>query len=87
MPKNQAENPLTYKIDVLEKLKQQGYSSYRIRQEKILSESTLTKLRNNEGISWENLSTICQLLNCQPGDIIEFVPEKNNEAPDVTGSA
>ncbi|ARE65030.1 hypothetical protein ADH76_16770 [Enterocloster clostridioformis] len=24
----------------------------------------------------DNIATVCQLLNCQPGDIIEYMPEQ-----------
>lgn len=65
--------PLQYKIDVIAALKEKGYSSYRIRQEKLLSESTIQKLRAGKGVSWENLETLCSLLECQPADLIEFV--------------
>lgn len=65
--------PLQYKIDVIAALKEKGYSSYRIRQEKLLSESTIQKLRAGKGVSWENLETLCALLECQPADLIEFV--------------
>lgn len=67
--------PIAYKIDVLATLKEHGYSTYKIRQEKLLGESTLQKIRNNEPVSWENIETLCRLLNCQPGDIIEYIPE------------
>lgn len=67
--------PIVYKIDVLFLLKKMGYSTYRIRKEKILGEATLQKIRNNEPISWENIATICKLVNCQPGDIMEYVEE------------
>ena len=65
--------PLQYKIDVVSALKEKGYSSYRIRQEKLLSESTIQKLKAGKGVSWENLETLCALLECQPADLIEFV--------------
>ena len=65
--------PLKFKVDVLASLKEKGYTTYRIRQEKILSESTVQKLRAGVGVSWDNLETICELLVCQPGDLIEFV--------------
>lgn len=68
--------PIVYKIDVLAALKTAGYSTYRIRKEKILGEATLQKIRNGESISWENMSTICKLLNCQPGDIVEYKAEE-----------
>jgi putative transcriptional regulator len=64
--------PLKYKIDVVASLKEKGYYPQRIRKEKILSESTMTKLRQNQPVSWENIETICRLLECQPGDILEY---------------
>jgi putative transcriptional regulator len=67
--------PLKFKIDVLAALKEKGITTYKIRQEKIMSESTVQKLRAGEGISWENLETLCRLLECQPGDLVEFVRE------------
>lgn len=68
---------IRYKIDVLQALKDNGYSSYRLQKEKILATSTLTKLRQEDTtITVGNLNTICALLRCQPGDLIEWVPEK-----------
>jgi putative transcriptional regulator len=64
---------LKYKIDVLAQLSAKGYTSYRLRKEKLLSESTIQKLRNGEGVAWENLSALCGLLDCQPGDIIGYI--------------
>ena len=66
---------LRYKIDVLPALKVKGYNTNRIRQEKLLSESTVQKLRTGVGVSWDNLQTLCRLLGCQPGDLIEYVEE------------
>lgn len=68
--------PIKYKIDVLEKLKEAGYTTYRIRKEKLFSESTVQKFRNNEPVSIENISTICKLLNVQPGDIMEYMEDE-----------
>ena len=67
--------PLRYKIDVLAALKEKGYNTNKIRTEGLLSQSTLQKFRNQKGASWENLETLCRLLNCQPGDLLEYVPE------------
>ena len=67
--------PLKYKVDVLDALKRKGYNTNRIRVEKKLSQSTLQKLRKGQGLSWENLETLCELLECDIGDIVEFVPK------------
>lgn len=70
---------------VLERLKDAGYSSTRLRKEKLLGESYMAQLRKGELVSWKALSTICELLNCQPGDILEYVaedqPQKSTESP------
>ena len=65
---------LRYKINILEELKKAGYSSYRMRQEKVLAESTLQRLRSgNTSINLENLGVVCDILQCQPGDLVEWV--------------
>ena len=71
--------PLHYKIDVLEALKDAGYSSTRLRKEKLMGESYMTQLRHGEMVSWKTIETICRLLNCQPGDLVEFIDEEKQE--------
>ncbi len=71
---------LQYKIDVLEALKEKGISTYIMRKEKILSESTIQKLRERKGIAWENIELLCKLLECQPGDLFEYVPDEAGDA-------
>ncbi len=64
---------IRYKVDILAELKKKGYSSTRIREEKLIGQSYLQQLRRGELVSWKTLDTICALLDCQPGDLIEFV--------------
>lgn len=68
--------PLKYKVDILANLKDAGYTTYRIRKEGLLSQSTLQKLRDGIGVSWDNIETLCRLLHCQPGDLMEYVPDE-----------
>lgn len=68
--------PMQFKIDVLEALKAKGYTTYVLRKENILSQSTLQKLREGKGLSWENIERICGLLECQPGDLIEYMEDR-----------
>lgn len=67
--------PIKYKIDVLEALKVAGYSTYKLRKDKLIGEATIQRIRNGEPVSWENISTLCALLNCQPGDLLEYLPD------------
>ena len=62
---------ITYKKDVMQLLRDAGYNSNRIRKEKLMGMATLQKLRHKELVSWATIDTICSLLGCQPGDILE----------------
>lgn len=42
-----------------------------------LSSSTMTKLRKSEDVSMEALRKICIALDCNIGDIVEFVPDSS----------
>lgn len=67
---------IKYKFDILAALKDAGYNTTRLRKEKLLSEGVLQSLREDKNISLQNVSKICELLNCQPGDLLEYDPEK-----------
>lgn len=60
-----------------EKLKKmmedKGLTSYRIRKEKIISENTLQSIRNNKSVSMTSIAALCKVLECQPGDILEYI--------------
>ena len=68
--------PIKYKIDVIAELKAAGYNTNTIRKQKLLSEGRLQSLRQGKYISMDDVSKICKLLNCQPGDIMEYVEEQ-----------
>ena len=70
---------IRYKIDVIAALKEAGYSTYKIRKEKILAESTLQAFRAGQLVSWENVDRVCKMLHCQPGDLLEYVEEDQAE--------
>mgnify|MGYP001131594890 CR=1 len=67
--------PVKYKLDILPALKAAGYNTTRLRREKLLAESTIQQLRNGELVSWANIGRLCGLLNCQPGDLLEYVED------------
>ncbi|MCH5204297.1 MAG: helix-turn-helix domain-containing protein [Oscillospiraceae bacterium] len=73
--------PIKYKIDVLASLKSQGYNTNVLRKERLLAEGVIQALRERKPISWANISKICELLHCQPGDILEYVDEQSDNLP------
>ena len=70
---------LQYKINVLQALKDRGYNTGKLRKGKLIAEATIQALREGKPISWANISNICGLLSCQPGDFLEYVPEIGQE--------
>ncbi len=69
---------LQYKIDVLSALRDVGYNTNRIRQENLLNQSALQYIRNKKPVGPVPLNTLCRLLDCQPGDILEYVPDEQS---------
>ena len=66
---------IKYKIDVMAALKEKGYNTYVIKKQNLLSQSTLTRLRAGVIVRDDALSRICELLQCQPGDVLEYVAD------------
>ena len=56
-------------------LKENGYTSYKIRKEKIVGQATYKKIMEGGDIDTRTIAKLCKLLNCQPGDILEYEEE------------
>lgn len=66
---------IRYKIDVIGALKEAGFNSGHIRKNHLLAEGTMQSLRERKPVTFTNLAKLCRLLDCQPGDILEYVPD------------
>lgn len=64
---------------ILEQLSAAGWSTYRLQKEKIISNGTIIQIRTGKPISTTTIDTICSLLDCQPGDLIEYVPDQDGK--------
>lgn len=42
-----------------------------------ISKATVARMNGNEYISLEVIDKICRALQCQPGDLIEYVPDRD----------
>lgn len=77
--------PCKYKIDVLAALKNAGYTSTRLRKEKLIGERQIQQLRDGELVSWLVIGRICALLGCQPGDLVEYADDNCRQQHDQAG--
>lgn len=66
---------IVYKINILQALKEKGISSYKLRSGEIIGGATAQKIRRGEIVNAANLARLCRLLDCQPGDLLEYVPD------------
>lgn len=68
--------PLKYnKMWVL--LEQNGYTTYKIRKEGLLGQATITAIKSGKGgIDYRTIEKLCKALNCQPGDLMEYISEE-----------
>ena len=51
-----------------------------LREKAKISTTTLTKLSKNENVGTEILAKICNVLECNVGDIVEFVTEEQEHS-------
>lgn len=69
------------KIPIIPALTAAGFNPARIRREKIIGEYDMTRLRRGGVPSHGLLDTLCRLLDCQPGDLLEYVPDDQSSDP------
>lgn len=63
---------IRYRLDIVKALTDSGYVLQDLRRQHKISESTLQKIRNGELITLKSLEVICELLDMQPADLIEY---------------
>ena len=68
--------PIKYRVDILSALKEKGITTYKLRKDKLLGEATIQQLRDGKLVSWAVIDTLCTLLDCQVGDLVEQDKEK-----------
>ena len=57
-------------------LESKGLTMYTLRKNKVIGTATLEKMRKGEGhIDDRSINSLCEYLNCQPADIMEYVNE------------
>ena len=71
--------PMNYK-KLFALMKEKGLTTYRIRKENIISQSALTSLNAGKSVTTDTIAALCKALGCQPGDIMEYVPDGESEA-------
>ena len=66
--------PIVYN-KLLSLMQEKGLTSYKIKQENIIGQATLKKIKEGGDIDTRTIAKLCKVLECQPGDIMEYVEE------------
>ena len=75
--------PLCYN-KLFQLLKQKGLKKYDLRKGKVISMSALESLRTGKHhVDTRTIEKLCAYLNCQPGDIMEYVPGEETKKGDT----
>ena len=67
--------PMVYKL--LEVMERKGVTAYRLRKDKVIGTATLEKLigRQSGHVDTRSIESLCEYLDCQPGDLMEYVKD------------
>ena len=72
--------PIKYE-KLIKKMKEAGITSYTIKRDKIIGQATYKKIMEGGDIDTRTIAKLCKLLNCQPGDIMEYVKSLGLDIP------
>ena len=68
--------PISY-AKLLNRLETQGISSYTLtKKDKIIGTATWNNIKDGGHIDTRTITALCAYLHCQPGDILEYVPDE-----------
>lgn len=70
---------IVYKINILPELKKMGYTTTRLRKDRLLTDRAVQTLREGKPLSFKNLAKICELLCCDVGDILVYVDDHDHD--------
>ena len=61
---------------MLDMMNRRNIGKEELRKKIQVSPATMAKISKNEYVSLEIINKICGALNCQPGDLLEYVPDE-----------
>ena len=59
-------------------MKERGVSQYALIKHYHISPGQITRIKRNESVSTHTIEMFCEILHCQPGDILEYIPDEEN---------
>lgn len=57
-------------------MKEKGISQYALIKNYHISPAQITRLKRNESVSTHTIEMFCKILNCEVGDIMRYIPDR-----------
>lgn len=70
--------PIVVNLDVVMAKRKMSLSELAAKVDLTLANLSILKNNHAKAVRFSTLEAICKALECQPGDILEFVPEKED---------
>ena len=58
---------------------QKGLKKVDLRKTYKINPKTVDSLVNNRSVTVDTIIQLCEILNCQPGDLMEYIPAESQE--------
>lgn len=59
-------------------MKEKGIKKRDLREKYNLSPTIVNRLNNNTNVAVDTIMYLCEILSCQPSDIVEYIPKKES---------
>lgn len=60
-------------------MKEKGITQYALIKQYGVSPGQITRLKRNESVSTHTIEMFCKILNCDVGDIMEYIADENKK--------
>ena len=60
-------------------MKERGVTQYALIKKYGVSPGQITRLKRNESVSTHTIEMFCKILNCDVGEIMQYIPDETND--------
>ena len=60
-------------------MKEKGITQYMLIKRYNISPGQITRLKRNESVSTHTIEMFCKILNCDVGEIMQYIPDETND--------
>lgn len=66
---------------IIKRLEEMGMTNYyKVKRMNVIGQATYRKLKEGGDIDTRTIAKLCKLFDCQPGDLLDYVPDDEEDA-------